>query len=431
MSGDPDHHLATACPGDAAETADVAAAAEILALYRDLLRREPGTAEYAHWRGLLLGGMPLQEIRNAFLACNEYRQLIAAGEHKVRVENSGLFDADWYLKTYRDVAAAGLDPLDHYCRFGSAENRSPNAWFDPIDYRARAGLAPGADALLDYLGRGEQIGIAPGPHFDPQWYRAVFRLETGTSPLAHFLSHRAGGGFAPCPRLWPVAQSAAPGAADPFAPFLASGQDHIQSAAPDIGLLRDSGLFDNNHYQRVSGDVFSAGMDLLTHYCVFGWKEGRNPNLYFNSRWYIATNPEVERLRVNPLVHYRLVGEASDRRPVAYFEPAWYRRTYGLRDGVSPLAHFLAHRRTQRFSPNSLFDPAWYRAQCGDHPRRGRDLFQHYLFAGMHADIRPSADFDAAAWRRQSRGRPSKHFPQARSPQQDNPLVNYMLTHYE
>ena len=425
MTGRPDLHVAPASTGDGED-----AAARILALYRELLRREPGAAELAHWRNQSLRGMPLSEIRAVLLECDEYRERTAAAEYRTTVANSGLFDADWYLTANRDVADAGLNALDHYCRFGAAENRSPNAWFHPVDYRARAALDPGEDALLDYLNRGEQRGIAPGPHFDPAWYRATYRLAGAVSPLAHFLSHRASGRFAPCPALWSVAQSGMPGTPDLFLPFIASEQDHASLAAADIALLRASGLFDDNHYRILNEDVFSAGMDLLTHYCVFGWKEGRSPNLYFDSRWYVATNPDVERLRVNPLVHYLLAGEAADRRPVAYFEPGWYRRTYGLPDNVSSLAHYLAHRRTQRFSPNSLFDPAWYRTQCGNPPRGRRDLFAHYLVTGMHADIRPSAGFDAAAWRRQTSGRPSKHFPQAKSLERDNPLVNYMLAQY-
>lgn len=37
------------------------------------------------------------------------------------------FDAGWYLSKYPDVAAAGLDPWFHYCRFGRSEGRLPCA----------------------------------------------------------------------------------------------------------------------------------------------------------------------------------------------------------------------------------------------------------------------------------------------------------------
>lgn len=54
--------------------------------------------------------------------------------HRIRViretaalRRSGLFDAEWYLKTYPDVAAVGANPLRHYVQFGAAEGRQPSA----------------------------------------------------------------------------------------------------------------------------------------------------------------------------------------------------------------------------------------------------------------------------------------------------------------
>jgi hypothetical protein len=50
------------------------------------------------------------------------------------IRASGLFDEDWYLRRYPDVAAAGIDPVEHYCRHGAAEGRNPSALFDTIYY---------------------------------------------------------------------------------------------------------------------------------------------------------------------------------------------------------------------------------------------------------------------------------------------------------
>jgi hypothetical protein len=420
---------------DSATIAGAATAdAFILAIYQELLLRRPEATELEAWRNALLSGITTDAVRAAFVASDEYRQHADAAERKAAVTASYLFDPDWYLATYADVASAGLDPLNHYCRFGAGEHRMPNAWFDDLWYRARTSIPADTSALLDYAMRGERLGIAPGPHFDPVWYRTVYRLNEADSPLAHFLAHRGSHTFAPCPRLWSVAHSR-PGTAqhfteDPFLPFRVPGQDLAQQAAPDIQQLRPSGLFDENHYLVTYHDVLGSGMDPLTHFCIFGWKEGRNPSFYFNTPWYTATNPEVALLRVNPLVHYLLIGEAADRRPVAFFEPGWYRRTYCLPQDASPLAHYLAHRRTQRFSPNSLFDPGWYLAQCGEVLHARRDLFAHYLLTGMRQDVRPSEGFDSAAWRRRTRGRPSRKFHHNQSPEWDNPLVTYMLAHY-
>jgi hypothetical protein len=47
------------------------------------------------------------------------------------------FDAPYYLRTYPDVGAAGLDPFLHYLHFGYREYRKPNALFNPRLYANR------------------------------------------------------------------------------------------------------------------------------------------------------------------------------------------------------------------------------------------------------------------------------------------------------
>jgi hypothetical protein len=406
-----------------------AAEAYVLELYRELLARVPPAPEREGWIANLLQGRAPAEIRAAISQSDEYTDRHRIAAERDAVTRTGLFDPIWYLATNRDVANAGMDPLDHYIQFGRSEHRAANAYFADDWYRERAGISRDADALLDYANRGEALGLAPGPRFDPVWYRDVYRLAVEVAPLAHFLAHRAGGGFAPCPSLWSVASArfdaGAPTDRDPFLPYLAG-----DPAGPDMALLAASGLFDPNHYLVSSSDVFEAKLHPLFHFCMFGWTEGRNPNAYFDTRWYITTNPEVARLRINPLVHYALAGERQDRRPVVYFEPHWYQRTYGLPNDVSPLAHFLANRHSQRVSPNSLFDPVWFAARTGRSMHRRHDPFAHYLFAGTWNDIQPSAAFDAIAWRKRNRGRRSRHFIRSLHPDKDNPLVDFMLSTY-
>jgi hypothetical protein len=51
-----------------------------------------------------------------------------------RILRSGLFDRQWYLRNYPDVAKAGADPLEHYLDFGAAEGRLFNPYFDVSQY---------------------------------------------------------------------------------------------------------------------------------------------------------------------------------------------------------------------------------------------------------------------------------------------------------
>lgn len=50
------------------------------------------------------------------------------------IERSDLFDREWYLKTYPDVATAQMDPLDHYLLHGASEGRDPSPIFSSNGY---------------------------------------------------------------------------------------------------------------------------------------------------------------------------------------------------------------------------------------------------------------------------------------------------------
>ncbi|WP_419729509.1 hypothetical protein [Lichenicola sp.] len=76
-----------------------------------------------------------------------------------------LFDPDWYLKTYPDVAAAGLDPIRHFFEDGAREGRNPNAFFKTEWYLAQNQdvVASKVNPFLHYLLYGAREGRKPGP----------------------------------------------------------------------------------------------------------------------------------------------------------------------------------------------------------------------------------------------------------------------------
>lgn len=82
-----------------------------------------------------------------------------------RIRASGLFDEDYYLATYPDVATTGMDPLTHYINDGEREGRRPNPSFDPKYYTAHvADLKPGDSALFHYIAIGRARGDATEAH---------------------------------------------------------------------------------------------------------------------------------------------------------------------------------------------------------------------------------------------------------------------------
>jgi ADP-heptose:LPS heptosyltransferase len=107
------------------------------------------------------------------------------------VAASGLFDSNWYLQRYADVANSSVNPLRHYLRRGAKEGRDPNPYFDSDWYLqqnpdvARASVNP----LRHYLRRGAKEGRDPNPYFDSDWYlqQNPDVARAGVNPLAHYL----------------------------------------------------------------------------------------------------------------------------------------------------------------------------------------------------------------------------------------------------
>ncbi|WP_134681695.1 glycosyltransferase [Paracoccus ravus] len=91
---------------------------------------------------------------------------ITTEERRQMLCESGYFDADWYLRRYPDVAHLGLDPLEHFLRFGGLLRRSPSAQFDTGFYVGKYGavIDRRINPLLDFLVNGQSHGRLARPH---------------------------------------------------------------------------------------------------------------------------------------------------------------------------------------------------------------------------------------------------------------------------
>jgi hypothetical protein len=120
-------------------------------------------------------------------------------------------------------------------------------------------------------------------------------------------------------------------------------------------IVVQTGLMDSAWYLERYPDLAAAAVDPVAHFCVHGWKENRQPNLYFEPEWYLANPPSARLAGGNPLIHYARHGEPAGARPAPGFDPAQYRRHYGLAEGMSPLRHYLENRHAGSFIPISDF----------------------------------------------------------------------------
>jgi GT2 family glycosyltransferase len=88
-------------------------------------------------------------------------QMMPIFQWRKRIEQSGFFDAEWYIRKNKDIARAGINPLDHFIQFGGAELRSPGPGFDARWYVAEYPevLSTHLDPLAHYLTIGQQLGF--------------------------------------------------------------------------------------------------------------------------------------------------------------------------------------------------------------------------------------------------------------------------------
>jgi hypothetical protein len=161
---------------------------------------------------------------------------------------------------------------------------------------------------------------------------------------------------------------------------------HIEPAKyfEEQRIVELSGLFDSEWYMANYPDVERmlcapvVPADALSHYCAHGWEQGRQPNFYFDPNWYCTTYPEMHTAGRNPLRDYLEHGEKEGASPSPRFNTKWYRDEHHLPIEESPLQHYLSRRKVGMVSPLPEFDVVKY---CQRHPKVlavGYDPFEHY-----------------------------------------------------
>ncbi|WP_297890542.1 hypothetical protein [Sulfurihydrogenibium sp.] len=84
----------------------------------------------------------------------------------------------------------------------------------------------------------------------------------------------------------------------------------------DYLVLSKSGLFDSEYYLDEYPDVKQANMDPLKHFVLYGWKEGKNPNEWFNTKKYLEKNPDVAKAGINPFVFLDKIEPIIQSKPI-------------------------------------------------------------------------------------------------------------------
>lgn len=178
------------------------------------------------------------------------------------------FDSTYYVNRYPDVKNSEFDPLDHYINCGVFEHRNPRPDFITDDY------------LLLY------------GHI----------LTKRDNPFVHWaLIGRSAGLYA---------------SGLPFAREMLPSNEHLN-------LLYEN--LDCDFYKERYDDVNRSCIDPVIHYCVWGWREGRDPRADFSTTFYLDQYRDVRDAGINPFLHYLLSGLQEGRMPTVSAKKATHR----------------------------------------------------------------------------------------------------------
>ncbi len=120
----------------------------------------------------------------------------ASSRHQEMTDLRALFDPAWYVDRYKDVAAWGGDPWQHYLESGAAERRDPNPFFAAQWYleNNKDIAAAGIDPFVHYVRFGAAELRDPHPQFDALFY-VKEHPEARANPLAFHLKTGAALGW--------------------------------------------------------------------------------------------------------------------------------------------------------------------------------------------------------------------------------------------
>ena len=145
--------------------------------------------------------------------------------------------------------------------------------------------------------------------------------------------------------------------------------------------IRELNFVDEKWYLKNNNDVRESGLDPLEHYVEFGWKEGRDPSLNFETRHYIELNPDVYFYDLCPLVHYVLF---KDKRLIL--------------KNYSDSIRLTEDEAIKVINGSSLFDSEFYLANNQDVRASGLDPVVHYYRYGWRENRLPSRKFNSVLY---------------------------------
>ncbi len=158
--------------------------------------------------------------------------------------------------------------------------------------------------------------------------------------------------------------------------------------------------FDPEFYLSQNPDVRAAGIDPLLHFNIFGYSEGRDPNIFFDTQYYLLHNPDVASAGVNAFAHFNSYGIHEGRNPDAFFNVNYYVQNNPdiAASGIDPLLHYITYGGREGRSPGAFFDSRYYLSHNSDVQHSGINPLYHFLTYGVKELRNPNSNFHMAEY---------------------------------
>lgn len=251
------------------------------------------------------------------------------------IENSGLFDADFYRASYPEVTQLNQSLVEHYYWTGAKQGYQPNILFNPNWYlKQNLDLKTTDENLLvHYLNKGVQLNHQPHPLLDVQWYLEQYPdvaadvKQQKINPLWHYLQHGGQELRNPNPLFLAEYYLAAypeikQSGLNPLVYYLKYGHQWHLDPHP---------LFDSHYYLRQIGSELPEGVSALEDYLTNPHHWRLAPSAAFDGAWYLSEYSDIEAAGLHPLVHYLTHGHQDGRRPHPQAEQAAFIRQHQLK----------------------------------------------------------------------------------------------------
>jgi glycosyltransferase involved in cell wall biosynthesis/GT2 family glycosyltransferase len=278
------------------------------------------------------------------------------------------FDFAHYRAEYSEIIGAADDALLHFATEGWRQLFNPAPWFSTLEYLAtNPGIVDrGLDPFEHYIryGRSEKRKIARPTgrefiilkkqirqiegYFQPEYYTQKYPSVdfSKLKPAHHFLIAGWRRGWDPNANFSTTAYLASypdvrNAGVNPLIHYLEAGRS--EGRQPNH-CVRDAiaDEFDATYY--LSQKPSLGGLSALEHFVAFGCREGLDPNPSFSSTHYARLNPDVLAAGINLFYHYLTsgrgegrTGKASPKRridPSNKLEPILFVGHDGIRAGA-------------------------------------------------------------------------------------------------